>query len=99
MRVRFPHSRSRPNQGSEVKYFLCDYLKLAEAHCVKLSKKVNHNQNVCHTLYLCSQTQGQGHNLGSEFKIRLSNYSEKYQSKFHETSQKDEASREVCHAS
>ena len=31
------------NQGSEIKYFLCDYLKLAEAHCIKLSKKVNHN--------------------------------------------------------
>ena len=31
------------NLGSEVKYFLCDYLKLAEAHCIKLSKKVNHN--------------------------------------------------------
>ena len=31
------------NQGSEVKYFLCDDLKLAEAHCIKLSKKVNHN--------------------------------------------------------
>ena len=31
------------NQGLEVKYFLCDYLKLAEAHCIKLRKKVNHN--------------------------------------------------------
>ena len=31
------------NQGSEVKYFLCDYLKLAEAHCVKFCLKVNHN--------------------------------------------------------
>ena len=82
------------NQGLEVKYFLCDYLKLAEAHCIRLSKKVSQNKKVCHTLYLCSQTQGQGqgHNLGSEFKIRLSNYSEKYQNKLHRTSQKDEAS-------
>ena len=39
------------NQESEVKYFLCDYLILAEAHCIKLSKKVNHNQKVCHTLF------------------------------------------------
>ena len=31
------------NQGSEVKSFLCDYLKLAEANFIKLSKKVNHN--------------------------------------------------------
>ena len=45
---------------------------------------------VCHTLN--SQSQGKGHNLGSEFKIPLSNYSEKYQSKLHLTSQKDEAS-------
>ena len=29
-------------------------------------------------MYLCSKTQGQGNKLGSEFKIRLSNYSEKY---------------------
>ena len=28
-----------------------DYLKLAEAHCIKLSKKVNHNYKVCHTLF------------------------------------------------
>ena len=26
------------NQGLEVKYFLCDYLKLAEAHGIRLSK-------------------------------------------------------------
>ena len=31
------------NQGSEVKSFLCDFLKLAEANFIKLSKKVNHN--------------------------------------------------------
>ena len=31
------------NQGSEVKSFLCDDLKLAEANFIKLSKKVNHN--------------------------------------------------------
>ena len=31
------------NQGSDVKSFLCDYLKLAEANFIKLSKKVNHN--------------------------------------------------------
>ena len=31
------------NQGSEVKSFLCNFLKLAEANFVKLSKKVNHN--------------------------------------------------------
>ena len=31
------------SQGSEVKSFLCDYLKFAEANFVKLSKKVNHN--------------------------------------------------------
>ena len=31
------------NQGLEVKYFLCDYLKLAEAHCIRPSKKVSHN--------------------------------------------------------
>ena len=31
------------NQGSEVKSFLCDYLKLVEANFVELSKKVNHN--------------------------------------------------------
>ena len=31
------------HQGSEVKSFLCDYLKLAEANFIKLSKKVNHN--------------------------------------------------------
>ena len=71
------------SQGLEVKYFLCDYLKLAEAYFFILSKKVNHNLKVYHTLYLCSQTQGQGYNLGSEFKIHLSNYSEKYQSKLH----------------
>ena len=71
------------NQGLEVKYFLWDYLKPAEAHCVRPSKKVSHHRKVCHTLYLCSQTQGQGHNMGSEFKMRLSNYSEKYQSKLH----------------
>ena len=71
------------NQGSEVKYFLCDYLKLAEAHCVKLKKNVNHNKKECHTLYLCSQTQGQGHNLGSDFEIRLRSFSEKYQSKLY----------------
>ena len=29
------------NQGSEVKYFLCEYLKLAEAHCVKLAHTEN----------------------------------------------------------
>ena len=34
------------NQGSEVKSFLCDYLKLAEANFVKLSKKVNHKVKV-----------------------------------------------------
>ena len=31
------------NHGSEVKSFLCDYFKLAEANFVKLSRKVNHN--------------------------------------------------------
>ena len=36
------------NQGSEVKYFLCDYLKLAEAHCIKWShRKVRQNDNLC----------------------------------------------------
>ena len=34
---------SSNNKGSEVKYFLCDYLNLAEAHFIKLSKKVNYN--------------------------------------------------------
>ena len=31
------------NQGSEVKSFLCEYLKLAETNFILLSKKVNHN--------------------------------------------------------
>ena len=39
------------SQGSKVKYFLFDYLKLAEALCIKLSKKVYRNQKVCHTLF------------------------------------------------
>ena len=34
------------NQGSEVKLFLCEYLKHAEANFVKLSKKVNHKVKV-----------------------------------------------------
>ena len=34
------------NQGSEVKSFLCDYLKLAESNFVKPSKKVNHKVKV-----------------------------------------------------
>ena len=71
------------NQGSEVKSFLCNFLKLAEANLSNLAKKVNNNKKVCHILYLCFQTQGQHHNLASEFKICLSNYSEKYQSKLH----------------
>ena len=31
------------SQGSEVKSFLCKYLKLVETNFIKLFKKVNHN--------------------------------------------------------
>ena len=63
-----------------IKSFLCNYLKLAEANVVKLSKKC---KPLLESLSLIIfMFPSQGHNLGSEIKISLSNYSEKYQSKF-----------------
>ena len=45
------------NQGLKVKYFLCNYLKLAEAHCVpKLKVKVKEKQK----LYVQRQYSSQG---------------------------------------
>ena len=47
--------------------------KTAEAHLIKLHRKIKHNKKVCHAQELISQVQDEGHNQASELKACLCN--------------------------
>ena len=53
-------------QGLKVKMCFHNNFKttMVNIHGIKLHRKVKHSEKICHLQYFCSQTQGQGHNLG-----------------------------------
>ena len=61
-RVRFLHPWSRSQSGQRSNSCLSNNSKTTEANLMKLHRKIEHNEKVCHAQEIGSYAQGQGHN-------------------------------------
>ena len=63
---------------------------------MKLHRKIEHNEKVCHAQGLASYAQGQGHNQVNSQIVPKSVLLINCRSKFDETSQKDIHNKKMC---
>ena len=96
LRVRFLHSRSRPQSGQRSDSCHSYNSETTEANLMKLHRKIKHNEKVCCAQDLGSYTHGQGHSR-VRGQICVSAITQKILSKFDETSQTGRIAQSVGH--